>query len=775
MAKTVRIDIRGLVQGVGFRPHIFRLATQFGITGWVKNTNEGVEIIAQGEDEKIKEFADGIIKNAPVASEIESLKISATRASGMKEFSIIGSETRSSAITNISPDIAVCSECMEDLHKQPNRLAYPFVNCTNCGPRFSIITDIPYDRVSTSMKPFEMCEHCRAEYEDIRDRRFHAQPTACRNCGPEYRMIEDDKCFQGDIERILNRVSHLLLQGKIIAMKGVGGFHLVCDACNEQAIKNLRERKRREGKPFAIMFRDIRSLERYAYLDETEKAALMSWRRPIVILDRLTSSRQGINYRMSDPPGNETSGPGLPEILFSGLGTIGAFLPYMPIHHLIFSSFEGPALVMTSGNMASEPIVKDNNDALIRFASVADAFLDYNREIVNRSDDSIIRVIHAKERIFRRSRGYVPTPLNLNLNAEGIVGFGAELSSCFCIGKSDKAILSQHIGDLKTMETGIFFKETMNDFLRLFRVRPELLACDLHPAYLSSGLAQQFPSIPLIRVQHHHAHIAACMAEKGLDEKIIGVAFDGTGFGTDGKIWGAEFLIADLADFNRQFHFEYIPLPGGDKAIDEPWRIGLAYLYKVFGSDFIQMPLPFLSDVGETNIHTVIRMIDHRLNCPMASSAGRLFDAVAALMNLCHRSTFQAEAPMRLESIVIAGCSESYPYRIGKTIRIGKIIEGVVADLIKGVEFSFIATKFHNTLISIIFDAVSLLRHSTGIEKVVLSGGVFQNRYLLENTEKKLAGAGFKVFSHEKVPSGDGSIALGQLVIAAKRRTLKML
>jgi len=757
MEIAVNLYIKGLVQGVGFRPFIYRLAVENGIKGWVKNTNEGIEIYAQAGRNNINTFIDRIKLYKPVASVIEEISSFPSPLSEVSLFSINQSENRSLEVTSISPDIAVCKDCLDDMDRQGNRISYPFVNCTNCGPRFSIISDLPYDRINTSMSVFPMCRSCREEYDDIHDRRFHAQPVACLHCGPSYELYIGEQRYNGSFDTILSIITGLISDGKIVAMKGVGGYHLACNAFDEQAIRTLREQKKRDGKPFAIMFRDLESLTRYAVVDRYEQNVLQSWRRPIVILQK--------KKKKNDPE--------LCPMINSGLNSIGAFLPYMPIHYLLFRLLPFPAIVLTSGNISSEPIVKDDPVALQMLPPVSDAILTYNREIVHREDDSVVCVINSRERLIRRSRGYVPAAIRLSMNVEGVLAFGAELSSCFAIGKGESAILSQYIGDLKTLETYSFYEKTISDFFHLFRIKPELLACDMHPEYFSTKKAASFHGIPVVSVQHHHAHIASCMAEHGLDEKVIGVALDGTGLGIDGKIWGGEFLVCDLADFKRVLHFGYIVLPGGDHAVDEPWRIAIAYLYKIFGRDFLRLPLPFLKTVDSKKILTIVNMIDQNVNCPEASSVGRLFDAVAAILNLCLESTFQAEGPMRLESLVKRNCHESYPFTISNTILLEETINAIVQDVIRGVNNSIISTKFHNTIISIIFESVRAISNKEKTKNIVLSGGVFQNKYLLENTERLLRKAGMKVYSHEKIPSNDGGIALGQIIVAAKKRKLK--
>ncbi|MBE0647768.1 MAG: carbamoyltransferase HypF [Bacteroidales bacterium] len=755
METALNIHIKGVVQGVGFRPFIYRLASGAGIKGWVKNTNEGVDIFAQANRDELNAFLHQIKVNHPVAAIINTIHAMPSALADVPCFSIISSENRSLEVTGISPDIAVCDACLADMEEQPNRKHYPFVNCTNCGPRFSIIRDLPYDRETTSMSVFPMCKSCKGEYDHMLDRRFHAQPVACLDCGPGYQLSIGKKLVDGTIDQLLIIVSDLLSKGKIIAMKGIGGYHLACDASNEKAVKTLRRRKKRDAKPFAVMFRDIPSLKGYAHISDFEQHALESWRRPIVIVKKRGRTKE----------------PALSPSISSGLNTVGAFLPSMPLHYLLFRIFPLPAIVLTSGNLSANPIVKDDDAAREQLVPIADAVLSYNREIIHRTDDSVVRIMNSKEHLIRRSRGYAPTPLHLSLKTDGILAFGAELSSCFGIGKGENAILSQYIGDLKTLDTYLYYEKEMTDFLHLFRMKPELLVCDMHPDYFSSKQALSFPGLPLIRVQHHHAHIASCMAEHGLDEKVIGVAFDGTGLGTDEKIWGGEFMVCDLSDFKRILHFDYISLPGGDRAVEEPWRTAIAYLYHVFGRDFHQLPLPFLKAVGNNRILPILKMIDLGINCPMVSSVGRLFDAVAAIINLCLESTFQAEGPMRLESIAANNCNNSYPFRIEKTIGVDETIRGVVDDVLKGVDSTLISAKFHNTIISIIVDSVMLAAQKEKLNKVVLSGGVFQNKYLTENIHMALKRSGMKVYSQEKVPANDGGIALGQLIIAAKRRT----
>ncbi len=744
---TYLIHVNGLVQGVGFRPFIYRLAHKYKLKGWVENSNDGVFVMVTGDDTQVGEFVQSIRNEAPAASNINSISKKVVNYEEFDDFRIVKSENRSDAITDISPDIAVCDACLDDMKTQPHRIDYPFINCTNCGPRFSIIKDLPYDREKTTMAPFEMCDTCRSEYEDVLDRRFHAQPVACNNCGPVYQLHFNGKIID-DLKEILTIVSNLIDEGKIVAIKGVGGFQIACDANNEETVKRLRELKNREGKPFAVMFSGLQTLREYVYLNDVEEKKITSWRRPILILKEKKKLAPSISV---------------------GFDTIGAMLPYMPFHYQLFEYLNIPAIVLTSGNISDEPIVIDNDEALERLTGISDAVLTYNRDIYNRTDDSVAMVVNNRERLVRRSRGYSPEPVNLELNVDGIFAAGAELVNCFCIGKGNQAILSQHIGDLKNLETLEFYDEAYSRFKKLFRMEPELAVCDLHPDYLSTKFAKEL-GIQVIEVQHHHAHVASCMAEYGLDEKVIGVSFDGTGLGDDGNIWGGEFFICDLRDYERYTHFDYVPLPGGDAVTKEPWRTAVSYLKKYIGDEFLNLDIPFVRNLDDEKTGIVLQAIEKNINCPLSSSAGRLFDAVSALTGLCTESKFHAEAPMRLESVIDMRMHHSYPFDFGKTISFGNTIFDILDDLLYGESVREISAKFHNTVVNSVIAVVSQIRKETGLDKVVFSGGTFQNRYILSNVETILTLEGFKVYTQSRIPSNDAGIALGQMVIAAKRR-----
>lgn len=746
MIRTYQISITGLVQGVGFRPFIFRLAQKFQFSGTVENRNDGVQIYLNAKLVEVNEFIENLKLSNPPASEIQSIRVEEVKWHEYNGFKILKSRNVSDQITLISPDIAVCNDCLHDMESQPNRRDYPFTNCTNCGPRFTIVRDLPYDRSNTTMEPFEMCDSCKAEYEDVLDRRFHAQPVACKKCGPHYILQLKNRKIE-DQPALLTKTCEMLRNGKILAIKGMGGFFLACDARNERAVARLRALKLREGKPFAVMFKDIGSLKKIARVSDEEESTISSWRRPVVLLRTKKELAPSVSM---------------------GFPTVGAMLPYMPIHYLIFRNSSLDVLVLTSGNLSDEPILINNQVATETFLPLCDGILSYNREIFNRVDDSVSMVVRNEERLIRRSRGFSPAPVMLNFDVDGMLAVGAELVNCFALGKGNQAFLSQHIGDLKNMETFEFYTESVKRFKKIFRMVPRLVVCDLHPEYLSTKFAME-SGLPIIRVQHHHAHIASCMAEHGLNQPVLGVALDGIGLGDDGKIWGGEFLICDLETYKRFTHFEYVPMPGGDQATLNPWRMAISYLYLVFGKSLLSLQLPFLENIDPLQVKMVIQMIEKKINSPLTSSTGRMFDAVAALTGLCTRSTFHAEAPMRLESAIREKADDSYHFDLASEISVKPMIRQIVDDILAGEDSSGISIKFHNTIVNIILTVVGNMKKSSGINKVVLSGGSFQNRYLAEQVEIALLKAGFALYIHKKIPCNDGGIALGQLAIASQK------
>ena len=737
-----------MVQGVGFRPFICRLAARHGLYGEVENRTNGVLIIVDSDNKTISKFSNDILELAPPASRIKSIDVSTRPAAGFDKFRISNSKYIDNQITEVSPDIAVCNDCLSEMSTDEGRINYPFINCTNCGPRFSIIKELPYDRPNTTMYDFKMCERCGSEYKDILNRRFHAQPIACNSCGPEYILNDHGKTITG-IEKILLTITSKIESGETVAIKGTGGYHLMCDALNNNAVIRLRLNKQREAKPFAVMFRNISSAKEYCFIDRNEENELVSWRRPIVLL------------RQKKP---------LAESVSNGLDTIGAMLPYMPFHYLLFTTLTTPAIVLTSGNLSEEPVIIDDDEASGRLIPIADSIIMYNRKIHNRVDDSVIRIINDRPGIIRRSRGYVPRSVDLGFNVDGILALGAEQKNCFCIGKNFQAIMSQFIGDLKNVPTYDFYKESVERFSVLFRFKPEYIACDLHPDYFStqySSVLEKKHGIPVLKVQHHHAHIASCMSEHGIEEKVIGISMDGTGYGTDNQIWGGEFLIADKERFTRYTHFDYVPMPGGDKASLEPWRMAFSYLFKYFGDSLDYKSIEPFKSIDDKELNLVRGMILNNINSPLTSGAGRLFDAVSALAGLCSTASFDSEAPMRLESAINCSTELYYSYNTGETIIFSDTLKEILSDLQQS-EVSLVAAKFHNTIAKVILDVSERIRKEYSLDKVVLSGGVFQNKYLLEKSMQRLTERKFKVFTNNQVPSNDGGISLGQMAIASK-------
>ncbi len=747
---TYSIRIEGLVQGVGFRPFIYRLAGSLNLSGTVENRNNGVFIFVNIDEKNLKKFIEIIKKQPPQHSRIEEIIVEKIEGIPFPGFSIVTSGNLSDEITSISPDIAVCTDCLIDMELQYHRIGYPLINCTNCGPRFSIIKGVPYDRAATTMAQFKMCKICSDEYKDITNRRFHAQPVACNNCGPNYTIhIKNSK--DNNIHNIITVASKLITDGYVVALKGTGGYHLICDAYNEKTVIELRTRKAREAKPFAVMCRDISVIGKIAFLDNKDKEIVTSWRRPVLLLENKGLLAPSVSNRLS---------------------TIGVILPYMPLHYLLFKELKTDTIVFTSANFSDEPVIIDDDKAMADLTELATAVITYNREIYNRTDDSVCRVIKGNEFIIRRSRGYAPSPVSLRFLTEGILAAGAELTNCFAIGKGKNVILSQHIGDLKNAETLDFYKTSYKRFSEMFRFTPRIVARDLHPDYLSSAFSDQLANqlnIKVEKIQHHHAHIASCMADNGLNEKVIGVALDGVGLGSDGNIWGGEFMIADMYDFERLIHFEYIPISGADKVSPQPWRSGLSYLYK-YGADPTIKSQIMVAEIGSENILLYHKLLNTQINTCLYSGAGRLFDAVASITGVCISSTYQAEAPMLLEAIIMPNISKSYDFEIkGDAISFEKTIYTILADMKKGKSVGEISTVFHNTVANSVIEGVRILSQISGIRKIVLSGGTFQNKYLSEKIISELSDEKYFVYFHNKVPANDGGLALGQIAVAAAR------
>jgi len=749
--KRKAIEITGIVQGIGYRPFVYNLAIEHSIRGWVLNNEKGVLIDAEGEDRSLDLFVEELTDLAPPLARIETLKASSLDPLGYTKFEIRQSKEASGGFTLISPDVATCDACVAEFQSPKDfRHRYPFINCTLCGPRFTIIKDIPYDRHKTTMAPFTMCPVCREEYENPLDRRFHAQPNACPACGPTLRLVDrKGENLPGDA---LGKTLDLLLQGSIVAVKGIGGFHLVCDAENLRAVTSLRSRKFREDKPFAVMCRDLEEVRAHCDVLEEEERLLCSPERPIVLLNKKKGS---------------SIAPGVAPFQ----KTLGVMLPYSPLHHLLLC---GPlkSLVMTSGNVSDEPIAYKNEEACRRLSEIADFSLLHDRDIHMRCDDSVVRVFQDSPYVLRRSRGYVPFPIKLSFDLERILACGGELKNTFALSRGSYVFVSHHIGDLENMETLVSFEQGIEHFKNLFSIEPKAVAYDLHPEYLSTKYALSLAGIPKLGVQHHHAHVVSAMAENGLDGEVIGVALDGTGFGNDGTIWGGEFLRADLREFKRAAHLKQVPMPGGSMAIKEPWRMAFAYLFEAFGDEAMQ--LDWLKRRDHQKHGILKRMIEKRVNSPLTSSMGRLFDAVSSLLSIRDTVNYEGQAAIELEMAADAKVKEEYPFKIQETQRPMivdpiEMVKGIVQDLIRGFPRSFISGKFHRTIARLVVETCRRIRLESGLDRAVLSGGVFQNTLLLEWVFHGLKQAGFEVYTHHLVPTNDGGISLGQAVIAHMR------
>lgn len=771
-----RIHITGVVQGVGFRPFVYGLATRYDLRGWVCNTSAGVDIEVDGAPDVLAQFVADLSTQAPPLAHIDSIEVTEIASNGFTAFEIHHSVANPADFMPLSPDITLCADCRRELFDPTDRrYLYPFINCTNCGPRFTIIKDIPYDRPFTTMADFVMCAECATEYADPLNRRFHAQPVACPKCGPEVWLVNKETSRQGDYaprttQHAIARTRDLLAQGKIIAIKGLGGFHLACDATNDEAVAELRRRKGRIDKPFALMAATVEAIAQFCEVTPEERALLEAKEHPIVLL-------------------RKKNGTLVSQYVAPGQTTLGVMLPYTPLHELLFhpayvqlstgesvgrqaSSLILHPLVMTSGNFSEEPIATDNDDALARLAPLADAFLLHNRDIHVRCDDSVVRVFEGEELPMRRSRGYAPYPVKLPFNVPTILAAGAELKNTFCVTRENYAFLSHHIGDLENYETLRSFESGIAHFERLFRIKPEIIAYDLHPNYLATRYALERAKrdgLKAIGVQHHHAHIAACMAEHGLrgDQPVIGVAFDGTGYGTDGAIWGGEFLIADYRGFERAAHLEYLPLPGGDAATKHPYRIALSYLRQT-GLEWAEdlAPVRAASSIERA---TIRKQIESNLNTFPTSSMGRLFDAVASICAVRQNVNYEGQAAIEFEALADEAEQGAYPCEVAAdgVVKIVACLRAVVADVRSGVPTPLISARFHNGLAQLVLDVCERLRRERALRDVALSGGVFQNVTLLKKTCKRLRGAGFTVYTHHLVPPNDGGLALGQAIIAA--------
>ena len=754
-----RIIIKGTVQGVGFRPYVFNLAIAHDVKGSALNSSQGVIIEAEGVNSNVDAFLDDLRNRPPPLAKINSFDVLELPVAGYQSFVILKSSPGYESEALIPPDIATCSACKSDIsNASDNHYLYPFTNCTNCGPRFTIVREIPYDRPKTSMANFAMCENCRREYADPSNRRFHAQPVACPACGPQPFIADCKGNIVADKNGWLKKTWEILHDGKILALKGIGGFHLVCNARNVDALNELRVRKGREAKPFAIMCRDLDTARSLCNISEAERKLLVSQESPIVILRKIT-----------DCP--------LPEELAPKLKSLGVMLPYSPLHLLLLS---GPydALVMTSGNYSGLPLVKDNDTALTELGFIADYFLLHNRDIVNRCDDSVVQVIDDETYFFRRSRGYVPNPFPIRResSAPTILGVGGEMKNTFCLLKGNQAFMSQYIGEIDSVEGEDNLLSSLLNFQALIGTEPDIVAFDAHPDYASARIAQKIHGDIYEKIHHHHAHLAGVMAEYGIDnEKLIGVILDGTGYGTDGCLWGFEILIGDYVEFQRAYHLAYVPLPGGEASIHHPWRTAVAYLTTFMGDEGSKYGRVIFQN---KDVNVIESMILNKFNSPLACGCGRLFDAVSAILGICLEATYEGQAAIELgEMLVDEPHNHSlnvYDYEItDESIVPTGIVKGVVHDRLAGLPVHTISKRFHDTLVAIIVEIAIRVRETTGINSIALSGWTFQNRYLFRETKKALTNREFDILYHHHIPANDGGISLGQAMVAHWRWKLR--
>ncbi|MDD2365708.1 MAG: carbamoyltransferase HypF [Desulfuromonadaceae bacterium] len=747
--------IKGIVQGVGFRPFVYRLAHELELTGWARNSPTGVEIELQGVTQALELFEHSLSNNAPPLAVISSISANDIPVIDETLFSILPSSDGESDI-QIAPDSALCDECLQELFDPKNRrYRYPFITCTNCGPRYSIITGTPYDRPNTTMAGFPLCPDCLREYQDPLDRRFHAQPIACHVCGPQVTLMTSGGDKVAVRDDAVNQAVALLKNGAILAVKGIGGYHLAVDACNQNAVQRLRERKKRDEKPFAVMVADLEAARTLTRMDTMEERLHSSPEAPIVIVRKQPDTV-------------------LSPLIAPNNGWLGLMLPYAPLHHLLMrDNFK--ALVMTSGNVSDEPVAYQDDDALKRLTGIADYFLVHDRPIHVRSDDSVIRVFQGAPLFYRRARGYAPRAVTLPFAVGPLLAVGAELKSALCLAKGNKAFVSQHIGDLQNQSTLDSFSGTVEHLSGILAIKPEVVVSDLHPDYLSTRFAEN-TGLSLIRVQHHHAHLAACMAENGLDGSVIGVVFDGTGYGVNGAIWGGEFFEGGYNDCKRAAHFRQLPLPGGDAAVREPWRMAVSCLYQAMGDEAFKIDHPVFRQLPESEMKLFTQMLRRGINSPLTSSCGRLFDAVAALLNLRYKVSYDGQAAIELEALSEYGeSSGEYRYTMltpgdaPLQLDFSPMFVEILSDLERGISACDIAHRFHRSIASASTEICLSIAESGGHDRVLFSGGVFQNRLLTEMLYNGLTSCGLKVFTHRLTPPNDGCIALGQAAVAGWR------
>ena len=759
--KRIRLTLRGVVQGIGFRPFVYRLAHQYKLGGWIANTTKGAVLEVEGKVSALSDFQSALKSQAPPVAQIQEMVSTPIPEEGELDFTIRLSTQDGSPQSVIPPDLATCEECLQEIHDPGSRrYRYPFTTCTRCGPRYSIVLDLPYDRVNTTLGTFPLCHDCLGEYEDMTDRRFHAEAMACPKCGPHVSLWNSQGAVLAEKEEGLQRACDLVRQGKILAVKGLGGFQLWVDASSWQGVKTLRERKLRPRKPFAVLFPSLDVLRDHCYLSLEEEALLTSPQSPIVLLQRKPHSSLAAVVAPDNP-------------------YLGVMLPYTPLHHLLMDKLKKP-VVATSGNLSEEPIVIDEQDALTRLNGIADAFLVHNRAIARPVDDSVVRVINGETSMVRRARGYTPAPIAIKTpeflpkEKGSILAVGGHFKNTIAVTTQDQVIMSHHIGDLSTPEANAQFERTLSDQLNLFKIKPQGIACDLHPDYRSTIFVKKFGkamNIPVVQVQHHYAHILSCMAEHGLKGPVLGVAWDGTGYGTDGTIWGSEFLLAEYSGFTRVGHLRPFRLPGGEVCMHEPRRVALSLLYEAFGEDCLAMDLPPIRSLGRDLAMSLVELLKKNVNCPITTSMGRLFDGVSSILGLCHFNTFEGEAAMTLEFVAESGeincVGGNYSFSVENQQELWiadwlPIVKVIVEDLKNGLDKHWIAHDFHKGLTALIPAMADNLRQS----QLVLSGGVFQNGLLLRLIQAQIRRTTFQMYMPRQLPPNDGGIALGQAMMA---------
>ncbi|WP_413309328.1 carbamoyltransferase HypF [Bacillus sp. 1P10SD] len=758
MRTAVKIAVRGRVQGVGFRPFVFQLAEKYQLSGTVQNNMDGVKIYLEGEAGPIKAFLCALKNNAPRLSKINEILVDEAVAQNIANFTIIPSERSGTSMLVIPIDSAVCEDCLDEMN-DPNdfRYQYPFINCTQCGPRYTIIDELPYDRPYTSMKNFPMCEDCRREYEDPTNRRHHAQPIACPQCGPRVWLL-DQRGKQVEVENPLVETAKFLKEGRIVAIKGIGGYHLCCDASNGKAVAELRRRKNRPLRPLAVMASSLKAVEKLVKPNEAERKLLQSPESPIVVL------KKSVQYQLA-------------ESVAPRMNTIGVMLPYTPLHHLLFTDPELPFLVMTSANPSGMPILYKDDEAIRYLEGIADYYLVHNREILHPVDDSVVQFNDGKLDFLRRSRGYVPDPFSTTQDVTGIVSFGGQQKSTFTIGRNEQIFVGPHIGDLENIETIDHYKQELNHLLKWIDTPKKLAVIDAHPGYHVQKLVQEYLFEEVSEVQHHHAHMAACMEEHQLKGKAYGIILDGTGYGLDGNIWGFEFLYGDALSCQRLAHLHYTPLPGGEKCIREPWRNAAAMLISLLGEEGNILAKTIFAD-KKAEIDTFKKMIDRNINTVYAGTCGRLFDAVSALCGVTKISSYDGEAAIQLAELADEdNIYEPYLFDLGEqdvlTIDFSKMLKEIALEVIAEREVSSISGRFHETVVRATVEVMERLHASTSNanNQVVLSGGSFHNRFLRKRLTAELIKRGFTVFVPEKVPCNDGGLSFGQVAIASAKRS----